>query len=195
YPMNSHYDTLKEQNGHKLYKQFRIVVLLEQQVQVMDVKWLEFLRHLRYDQVKEHHIQKLRRLVLTNKDCPVTNFENTEWKDVSLITPRHAVWTRWNAAMLQKHCKEMKHTLYICNVYDTISKQQLTLAERYAMQKGRETKNRLPDKIKLVLGMTVMVTTNVDTDLDVENGSWGVIVDIALNPREEKGTSGSIAAL
>ncbi|KAF8584625.1 hypothetical protein K439DRAFT_1616606 [Ramaria rubella] len=53
-------------------------------------------------------------------------------------------------------------------------------------QKGRELKNGLPDQVELVIGMKAMVMTNVDADLDVANGSHGEIVDIGLDPREEK---------
>jgi len=39
--------------------------------------------------------------------------------------------------------------------------------------------------IELALGMKVMVTTNVETDLDITNGAQGTIVDIILHPDEE----------
>jgi len=39
--------------------------------------------------------------------------------------------------------------------------------------------------IELALGMKVMVTTNVETDLDITNGARGTIVDIILHPDEE----------
>ncbi|KIJ08282.1 hypothetical protein PAXINDRAFT_18577 [Paxillus involutus ATCC 200175] len=42
----------------------------------------------------------------------------------------------------------------------------------------------LPDVIEIVIGMKVMVTQNVKTDLDIANGAWGTIVDILLSPDE-----------
>ncbi|KAF8589174.1 hypothetical protein K439DRAFT_1286976, partial [Ramaria rubella] len=202
YPVNATFDSIKEQNGRRLYEQFGVLVLLDQQVRVSDVAWLDFLRHLRYGNVKEHHIKMLKNLVLTNKHCRTTDFENGPWKDASLVTPRHAVRTRWNAAMLRKHCKDTKQTLFVCPAFDTINQRRPNLGERYAMatrrerkQRGRESKNGLPDKVEIALGMKVMVTTNIDTDLDVANGSRGEIVGIALDPREEKTGSSAIVAL
>ena len=45
----------------------------------------------------------------------------------------------------------------------------------------------LPDMIELLVGMKVMVTQNVETDLDITNGARGKIVDIVLHPDEPPG--------
>ncbi|KAF8577335.1 hypothetical protein K439DRAFT_1285820, partial [Ramaria rubella] len=50
----------------------------------------------------------------------------------------------------------------------------------------RKNKNGLPDTVELVLRMKVMVTTNIDSDLDFVNGSRGEIIGITLDPREEQ---------
>jgi hypothetical protein len=42
----------------------------------------------------------------------------------------------------------------------------------------------LPDTVDLCIGMKVMVTFNVQTDLDVSNGGRGEIVDIVLDGPE-----------
>jgi hypothetical protein len=42
----------------------------------------------------------------------------------------------------------------------------------------------LPAEIEITKGMQVMVTDNVETDLDVTNGARGEIVDIILHPDE-----------
>ncbi|KAF8577302.1 hypothetical protein K439DRAFT_1254910, partial [Ramaria rubella] len=98
-----------------------------------------------------------------------------------------------NNAMVHKHCRETKQTLFICEAFDTIGQWQPNLAEWYTMatrqdwkQKGRELKNGLPDQVELVIGMKAMVMMNVNTDLDVANGSHGEIVDIILDLQEEK---------
>ncbi|KAF8592410.1 hypothetical protein K439DRAFT_1400224 [Ramaria rubella] len=181
YLVNIGIDTLKEQNGRRLYEQFTIVVLLDQQVQVTDSKWLAFLRHLRYGKVKEADMEMLKRLVLTSKDCPPTDFQNMAWKD---------------------HCKDTKQKLFICPAFDTINECRLSLAEHYAMvtkqdrkQGGRQTKNGLPNKVEIALGMKVIVTTNVDTDLDVTNGSRGEIVGIVLDPKEDQSGSSAVVTL
>jgi hypothetical protein len=51
------------------------------------------------------------------------------------------------------------------------------------MEKWRKHKD-LPWRIKLSKGMKVLVTDNVEMDLDVTNGVQGEIVDIFLHPDE-----------
>ena len=48
----------------------------------------------------------------------------------------------------------------------------------------RSKRNGLPLQVELAVGMKVMVTTNVATDLDITNGARGEIVDIVLHPDE-----------
>ncbi|KIK18419.1 hypothetical protein PISMIDRAFT_109537 [Pisolithus microcarpus 441] len=49
---------------------------------------------------------------------------------------------------------------------------------------GRRRNNDLPDTIEIFLGALVMVTQNVETDLDITNGARGIIVDILLHAEE-----------
>ncbi|KAJ7106320.1 hypothetical protein C8R44DRAFT_987416 [Mycena epipterygia] len=42
----------------------------------------------------------------------------------------------------------------------------------------------LPNVIEIAVGMKVMVTSNIETDLDLANGARGEIVDIILDPDE-----------
>jgi ATP-dependent exoDNAse (exonuclease V) alpha subunit len=48
----------------------------------------------------------------------------------------------------------------------------------------RKRVNDLPDVVQIAIGMKVMVTSNIETDLDVTNGARGEIVDIILHPDE-----------
>ncbi|KAI6097429.1 hypothetical protein EDD16DRAFT_1433978, partial [Pisolithus croceorrhizus] len=45
-------------------------------------------------------------------------------------------------------------------------------------------RGNLPDTVELCVGMKVMVTQNVETDLDIMTSACGVIVDIILHPEE-----------
>jgi ATP-dependent exoDNAse (exonuclease V) alpha subunit len=56
-------------------------------------------------------------------------------------------------------------------------------------------KSTVPAKIELAVGMKVMVTSNVETDLDVTNGARGEIVEIILDPREPPVGDGAIVEL
>jgi ATP-dependent exoDNAse (exonuclease V) alpha subunit len=81
----------------------------------------------------------------------------------------------------------------MCKANDTIQGQELTLMERYAVAtkpSGRNAKQderaALPNVIELAVGMKVMVTFNVDTELDVANGARGEVKEIILDERESK---------
>lgn len=79
---------------------------------------------------------------------------------------------------------------------DTIQGHQLTLEEKFAIaakpkiDQGKNWHERagLADEVEIAIGMEVMVTFNVSTDLDVANGVQGHIVDIVLDAREEMST-------
>ena len=84
-------------------------------------------------------------------------------------------------------------SLINCCAFNTIQGCQLTLEERFAVAakpktgQGRNQREHggLADEVEIAIGMEVMVTFNVSTDLDVANGAHRVIVDIVLDGREE----------
>ncbi|PSR70805.1 hypothetical protein PHLCEN_2v13327, partial [Hermanssonia centrifuga] len=66
---------------------------------------------------------------------------------------------------------------------------ELTLAERYAVACRSKTESRrqrkdLPHTLELAKGMKVLVTENLQTDLDLTNGSRGEIMNIILHEDE-----------
>jgi ATP-dependent exoDNAse (exonuclease V) alpha subunit len=76
----------------------------------------------------------------------------------------------------------------------------LTLEERYALarppKKGRRRHDKgLPESIHISIGMKVMVTNNLQTDLDITNGARGIITDIILNPDEPPLEEGPVVTL
>ena len=54
------------------------------------------------------------------------------------------------------------------------------------MQTSRSSKGRkgLADEIEIAIGMKVLVTYNLETELDITNGVRGIITDIILDARE-----------
>ncbi|KAI1783547.1 hypothetical protein LXA43DRAFT_1102432 [Ganoderma leucocontextum] len=69
---------------------------------------------------------------------------------------------------------------------DHIKGQSLKIKEKFALAGKMNTscgrrKKDLSDEIELVKGMKVMVTRNLNTDLDIANRSRGVIVDIIVH--------------
>ena len=57
-------------------------------------------------------------------------------------------------------------------------------AYRGKMSKGGHSVNDLPYSIEIVIGMKMMVTNNIETDLNITNGACGEIIDIILHPDE-----------
>ncbi|KAJ3735203.1 hypothetical protein DFJ43DRAFT_1058664 [Lentinula guzmanii] len=178
--MNLAKDTFDEQVGRAIYEEFNIVVILKEQMRVVDQQWRDFLNHLRHGMVEERHIKMLHTLVLGDPTCLPTDFSKSPWNEVSLVTPRHAVREQWNNEALRKHCKTTGRRLYVCTASNAVQKRPLTLIERYALAvrlgKKKSRKN-LPDKIEIAVGAKVLVTRNIQTDLDITNGARGEIVE------------------
>ena len=197
YPNNPAKDSLEMQIGRRIYEEFSTVVILKEQIRVSDEPWREFLDHLRHGRVEVRHLQMLRTLLVrrrpsdryANVPPSAINFSVAPWVDASLITPRHAVRTLWNDAAVRKLCAESGRQLFICVARDTIKGKPLSLVQRYALASrhktdGRRRRKDLPESIHLALGMKVMVTNNLQTDLDITNGARGIITDIILDPDE-----------
>ena len=192
-PCNLDKDTDKDMLGRKLYKQFDVVVRLKTQVRVTDPEWLDLLQHVCHGNCQENHITMLRQLVLTNQNCPPTDFTVTPWKEALLVTPRHAVRIQWNRMSIKHRTHALRIYLINCPAFDTIQGCQLTLEEKFAVvakaRTGRGRNQRehggLADEVDITIGMEVMVTFNVSTDLDVANGTRGQVVDIVVDAREE----------
>ena len=92
---------------------------------------------------------------------------------------------------MQQHATETRHIVFTAEAEDTIKGQPLTLEQRYAAASrhaakgfGKEDKDGLLESVHMAIGMKVMVTRNVETDLDITNGTRGTIVDILLHPEE-----------
>ena len=96
------------------------VVKLNKQICVQVGEWHDVLQHIRYGNCQREHINMIRKLIITNPDCPHTDFNTSPWKDAKLVTPRHAVRNQWNSAAIKKHCRRTHRRLYICPVEDTI---------------------------------------------------------------------------
>lgn len=143
----------------------------------------------------------LRRLVVTNKACPPTDFTLEPWCNSFRVIPRHGVRRLWNNVAVRKHCLETGAGLFVCDAEDSIQGKPLDLRQRYAVVSRNATKgpkyrnNDLPSTVELTLGMKVIMTRNVEIDLDITNGARGVIVDIILDPEEPLLSEGPIAKL
>ncbi len=178
--------------GRKIYEEFTTVVILKEQMRVSDPTWRDFLVHLRYGKVTKEHLTMLRTLILSKADIASSaSPSSTRWShgDASLVTPRHGVRIEWNSCAGRKWCQSSGQRLYIVHAEDRIKGRTLTMQERVAVvgrsKTNRRNKKDLPELLEICVGMKVMVTTNIQTDLDLANGARGEIVDIVLHPDED----------
>ena len=192
-PCNPSRDSALDMLGRKLYEQFDVVIRLTIQVRVTDQVWVNLLRHARHGECHEEDLNTLRGLVLTDPQCPLTDFSCPPWNEAVLVTPRHAVRMKWNSMTAQSKTRGLGLTLLTCPAFDTVEGRPLNLEEKVALatkpKRGSRNKRHehggLPDEVELALGMEVMVTFNVSTNLDMANGARGHIVDIVLDEREQ----------
>ncbi|KZV78438.1 hypothetical protein EXIGLDRAFT_578011, partial [Exidia glandulosa HHB12029] len=183
--------SLKEEEkiGRQLYEQFETVVILKQQMRTDDPVWRGFLGRLRHGACNRQDEELLQTMNMRSAQYDTTDL-GEEWNEAILVTPRHAVRRRWNQAALRKHCQSSGRQLYKCRSWDTIGGRALTLRERFmlaeqnARKHYRSVQKTLEDVIELAVGMKVMITLNMQTDIDLANGARGEIVDIVLHPDE-----------
>lgn len=74
YPCDPSKDSAEELLGQKIYEQFTTVVHLKEQVHVTDPQWNDLLRHIWHGSCGRQHIELLHSLILTNLQCPPTDF-------------------------------------------------------------------------------------------------------------------------
>lgn len=175
--------------GKALYNQFQTLVILREQQRITDRVWNDILHRIRGGECTRDDLVEIRKLVLTEPDCEVPEFDHNPWDTAVLVTPRNSVRSRWNRASLKKHLSRAADVLYICDAEDTVGdertptnfEQKTTIAG----MKLDQTK-RLSHRVMFSLGMEVMVMLNLAMEADLANGSRGVIDDIVLDPREER---------
>uniref|UniRef100_D8PLN3 DNA helicase n=1 Tax=Schizophyllum commune (strain H4-8 / FGSC 9210) TaxID=578458 RepID=D8PLN3_SCHCM len=166
YHPSSPKDTPLMQAGRQIYEEFDTVVVLKEQMRVTDAGWKDFLHRLRYGRNTHGDMEMLDTLVL--------------------VTPRHAVRRQWNEASLREHCARTGRRLFICPAEQTVpGGRALNLWERHelASHSGRGSRKRrgeLPLEVEIAVGAQVLVTRNVETDLDITNGARGEIVGIVV---------------
>ena len=157
--------------GRAIYEEFTTFVILKEQKQVTDRVWHRLLTNLRKGQVQQSDLSTLHDLVIGTHRKPADDFSHDHWATAPLVTPRHGVRNLWN-----EHSTRKWRRLYVCTAEDMIGTRQLTSAERFRVSMRQKThktlaKKDLPSVVELANGMNVLVTSNIETDLDITNGA------------------------
>jgi hypothetical protein len=88
-----------------------------------------------------------------------------------------------------------KWSVWFCGYFHYVVHNQRERYTAVTSESDRHSKdadrNELSDKVALAVGMSLLVTLNVDMDLDVANGLWGTIDGIILDPNEPPFEPGS----
>jgi hypothetical protein len=173
--------------GRQLFEQFSTVVELREQIRVTDVVWNAILGRLREGACDKDDLREVRKLLLTSAECARPDFTVAPWNNATLVTPRHAVRVRWNAAAVRRHSLHTGSQLYAFHAEDTAGsdRQALSLPNRITVagMRSKET-GRLEEIVELAVGMKVMITENIATEADLANGTRGEIVGIVLDARD-----------
>jgi hypothetical protein len=119
-----------------------------------------------------------------------------------LVTAQHAVQMQWNELALRSHCRRTANMLYRFHAEDMTEGCPLRLKERWAVARHVFKDNShtarlkrqggLQKVIELALGCKVIITMNLDTDMDIANGVRGQIMEMWADPQEESGTMHSV---
>ena len=128
----------------------------------------------------------MKKLVLTNPECDIPDFTQPPWSDTILVTSQNCVRNRWNELMLEQHTCRAGQIKYDLFAFDQTNSQPLTKQQHLTVAHLKlDDTNHLPHKVELVIGMKAMVTMNISTEIDLANGSRGVVEDIILDLREK----------
>ncbi|EUC67452.1 ATP-dependent DNA helicase PIF1, partial [Rhizoctonia solani AG-3 Rhs1AP] len=181
--------TSKMITGRSIYEQFRTVVILQKQFRVEDKEWSGTLTRARHGKCTPKDLEAIRGLILDpTRDKNL--LAQPGWDEAVLVTPRHSVRHRWNELASYNHCRSTGQQLFISHAYDTHNDEPLDNKTKALVQAqlftgkaadGTPVKGDaggLPDTVFVAVGMKVMVTYNIETDLDVANGARGTVVQI-----------------
>ena len=186
YPSNDDFDN---QIGRGIYEEFTMVVILQQQNRVTNPEWISFLTHLRLGQATSADVRLLKSLVMTPDGMKDLDMSRPPWNETCLVTPWHSVRRHWNDATLHQWCSKSGNQVLICTAEDALttrrgSKPAQILPDDTNSTDREQQRIALPATIQIAVGMKVMVTENLETDLDITNGARGTITDIVLHPKE-----------
>lgn len=125
------------------------------------------------------------------RDANLFEKDDSPWHNAVLITPRNAVPNKWNELACRRHCLRTGQKLIQSHSYYTRNGKPLDHDLRILLNAGtiggddgvdvtKSDSGGLSDVVPLAKGISVMVTYNIETELDIANGTRGVIERILI---------------
>lgn len=196
WPCNPARDSSDNILGRKTFERFNRIVILTEQCRTKDPVRQGVLQHVRHGSCTPEHLAILQSLVISHpsKATKENDVQGDTWQNAILITPRNEVRSQWNSQANRRHCSREKQRLFLCPAEDTYCGRALTTEERDTIRSKQHAatqnsipvgnKNILANIVELAIGMKVMITSNIETSLDMANGSRGTIEKIIFDERE-----------
>ena len=164
---------INKELGMHLWKQINHIVLLDEQMRVQDQAYLEMLNRLREGKCTDNDVEML------NKRVVGQTVDITSIADAPIITPGNQLVMAVNDLFVASHSQHTK--VYVSTAEDFIGKNKKKVPKNVA-NKCKNWANTatqgLPRELQLFVGMPVIVTTNIKTELGITNGTTGVVRSI-----------------
>ena len=164
---------INKELGRHLWKQVNHIILLDEQMRVQDQAYLELLNRLREGKCLESDFEMLNTRVVGQ------TVDITSIVDAPIIAPGNQLVMAVNDLFVA--CHSQRTRVSVSTAKDFIGKRKKAVpknvANKYRNWANTRTKG-LPRELKLFVGMPVIVTTNIKTELGITNGTMGVVKSI-----------------
>ena len=164
--------------GMLLWKQINHIVFLDEQMRVQDTVYLAMLNRLREGKCTATDIAMINGRVVGQ------NIDITSISDAPIITPGNQLVMAINDLFVTRHSE---HTdVYVSTAKDKLGKTgevPKDIAVKYKNWACTATQG-VPRELQLFIGMPVIVTTNIKTELGITNGTSGIVRHIHFNNNE-----------
>ena len=151
-------------------------MLLTEQNRITDIAYSEILTRISEGKGTQADYEVLNSRIITNIDVTTGKFTNAP-----VVVPGNRLREQINHAHAKHHSKKMGKRLFISKAVDTCSKIEMTKSKLQQTQQLPYTKTgNLPGKLRLFIGLPVMLTHNIAVELGLTNGAFGVVTRIAI---------------
>ena len=165
--------------GAHLWTQINHIVLLDEQMRVQDKNYLEMLNRLREGECTDKDVEMINGKVVGNTVQLNTIVANP------IIAPGNDVVSAVNDLFVAHN--SLEENVYVSIAQDYIGRNKEKVPEKVS-KKYKDWPNtstdQLPRELKLYIGMPVVVTKNIHTELGITNGTKGIVRSIHFKKEE-----------